>query len=64
MSGELDSLVQELEDAAARLRSGELDPEQAAGLVDRCAELAARIGSELEAESRAAAESEGQERLL
>jgi DNA-binding transcriptional LysR family regulator len=48
----------------ARLRSGELDGEQAASAVERCAELAARIGSELDAESREAAQPEGQERLL
>ncbi len=49
---------------AGRLRAGDLDSEEAATLVERCAELAGRIGSELEAESRAAAEVEGQERLL
>jgi hypothetical protein len=62
----LDALVEELEAAALRLRSGELDPEEAAALVDRCAELAARVGSGLDAESRAASEAPaaGQERLL
>ena len=61
---EIDSLVRELEEAAARLRSGELDAAGAAELVERCAELAARIGAELDAQSRTAAEAEGQERLL
>ena len=60
----LDDLVTELENAAARLRSGELEAEEAAQLVERCAELAGRIGSELDAQSRAASETEGQERLL
>ena len=60
----LDDLVTELENAAARLRSGELEAEAAAQLVERCAELAGRIGSELDAQSRAASETEGQERLL
>jgi hypothetical protein len=60
----LDGLVRELEDVAARLRSGEVPSEEAASLVDRCAELAARVGSELDAQSRAASEAEGQERLL
>jgi hypothetical protein len=64
MNDTLDGLVRELEDVATRLRSGEVAPEEAAALVDRCAELAARIGSELDAQSRAAAETEGQERLL
>jgi hypothetical protein len=60
----LDSLIRELEEVAERLRSGEVPPQEAAGLVDRCAELAGRVGSELDAQSRAAAETEGQERLL
>ena len=64
MSGELDALVDELEAAAARLRSGQLDADEAAALVERCAELAARIGSGLDAAGREAAHSEGQERLL
>jgi hypothetical protein len=59
-----DSLARELEDVAARLRSGEADPTEAAELVERCAELAARLGAELDAQSRAASEAEGQERLL
>jgi hypothetical protein len=60
----LDQLVEELEAAAARLRSGELPPDEAADVVERCAELAGRIGAELDAQSRAASEAEGQERLL
>jgi exonuclease VII small subunit len=64
MSDTLDGLVRELEDVATRLRSGEVPPEEAAALVERCAELAARVGSELDAQSRAASETEGQERLL
>jgi hypothetical protein len=59
-----DQLAQELERVGARLRSGELGPVEAAELVDHCAELAARLGSELDAQSRRASESEGQERLL
>jgi 23S rRNA A2030 N6-methylase RlmJ len=59
-----DQLAQELERVADRLRSEELDPKEAAELVDHCAELAARLGSELDAQSREAGESEGQERLL
>jgi exonuclease VII small subunit len=64
MSTELDALIDELESTAARLRSGELDSDEAAALVERCAELAARIGSDLDAAGRAASHSEGQERLL
>ena len=64
MSDRLDELVGELETVATRLRSGELSAEEAGELVERCAELAARIGSELDAEGRAADEAAGQERLL
>jgi hypothetical protein len=60
----LEVLAGELEAAAEQLRSGELDAQQAAELVERCAELAARIGAEIDARARGAAESEGQERLL
>ena len=38
--------------------------DEAADLVERCAEAAARLGSEIDARARGAAESEGQERLL
>lgn len=56
----LDELVAELEAAAARLRSGGLEPAAAAELVDRCAQLAGSVGSELDAAGRAA-ESGGRE---
>jgi hypothetical protein len=61
---EADELSRQLEDVAARLRSGQLEPNEAAELVERSAELAARLGAELDAQSRTASESEGQERLL
>ncbi|HYY21183.1 MAG TPA: hypothetical protein VE780_04830 [Thermoleophilaceae bacterium] len=64
MNEGLEGLVAELGAAAAQLRSGELGREEAAQLVERCAELAARLGSELDAAGRAAADAEGQERLL
>ena len=64
MSDTLEEIAQELEQAATRLRSGELDHAEAADLVERCSELATRLGSEVDAQSRAASESEGQERLL
>ena len=66
MSEEIETLVSELETAAARLRTGELDGEEAAELVERCAELAARIGTGLEGAARASVEGEppGQESLL
>ena len=62
----LDALVEELEQTAARLRSGELEPDDAAAAVERCAELASQVGGELDVQARAAAldEPPGQERLL
>jgi hypothetical protein len=50
----LDRIVDRLELAAAELRSGDLDPERAAALVDDCARLAAEAGAELDREVRAA----------
>ena len=61
---ELERLAEELESVADKLRSGAVDSDEAASLVERCAELAQRIGAEIDSRSRAAAEAEGQERLL
>jgi CRISPR/Cas system-associated protein Csm6 len=47
--------VAELEEAAGRLRGGELSPEAAAELVEWCAQAAARASAELERLARAAA---------
>jgi hypothetical protein len=62
----IDELVTELEQTARRLREGQLEQGEAAALVERCAELAGRVGSQLEREARAAAggSSPGQEQLL
>jgi hypothetical protein len=55
MSSEhLDRLVERLERAALELRTGDLDPERAAALVDDCARMAAEAGGTLDAEVRAA----------
>lgn len=64
MAGELDDLVRELQDAATRLRAGELEPAAAAELVDQCARLAVSIGGELEALGRRAENDPDQEQLL
>jgi hypothetical protein len=66
VSGPLDALVEELEETASRLRSGVLDADEAALAVERCAELATKLGSELDMQARAAAAHEppGQEKLL
>jgi hypothetical protein len=60
----LEELAGELEAVADKLRSDAIDAEEAADLVERCADLAQRIGAELDARGRSAGESEGQERLL
>ena len=64
MTGPLDDAIAELEGAAARLRSEDIAPEEAADLVERCAELAARVGAELERRSAPEGTAPGQERLL
>jgi hypothetical protein len=62
---ELEELVAELENTADQLRAGDLAPEDAARAVERCAELAARVGSALEAQAREPEETlPGQEELL
>jgi hypothetical protein len=55
----LERVVERLERAAAELRTGDLDPERAAALVDECARLAAEAGAELEREVRAAEAASG-----
>jgi hypothetical protein len=61
MSGEVDSLAAQLEEAARRLRSDDVGPAEAADLVERCAALAQQLGAELD---RQAAGDSGQEQLL
>jgi hypothetical protein len=61
---ELDAAIADLERAAARLRSDEIGTEEAAELVERCAELAAALGAALDRQAAAPDESAGQERLL
>jgi hypothetical protein len=62
----LDALVQRLERAAEQLRSGDLSPDAAAGLVEDCAGLASQASGELERMARAAAHEPlpGQDTLL
>ena len=67
MNDELDRLIAELQDAAARLRAGDMGADEAAALVERCAELAAQVGSQLDRAGREAERDEpveGQEQLL
>jgi hypothetical protein len=61
---QLDELTDQLEQAAERLRSGELDGDAAAQLVDECARLAARAGAELDREAGAGDVPPGQDTLI
>jgi hypothetical protein len=63
-SSQLDALTMQLEDAAARLRAGDLDADSAAELIDQCARLAARAAGELERDARAIEAPPGQDSLL
>ena len=49
---DLRECVEELERTAARLRAGEAQGEEAAALVERCAELATRISAALDEQAR------------
>ena len=53
-SEQLDRLTERLERAAAELRAGSLDPEQAAAVVDECARIAGEASVELDRQVRAA----------
>jgi len=61
---QLDELTDQLQQAAARLRSGNLDSDAAAQLVDECARLAARAGAELERQAGAGDVPPGQDTLI
>ncbi|MDW5594672.1 hypothetical protein VSS74_10015 [Conexibacter stalactiti] len=59
MSGNIDQLEyfsRQLEEAAAQLRGGDLEPEQAARLVEECARLAGDAANELDRRVRTAAD--------
>ena len=51
---EIEAGARRLEEAAARLRGGELTADEAAALVERCAELAAELAAELDRRAREA----------
>ena len=60
----LSALAEELESVADKLRADAVDADEAADLVERCAEIAARLGGEIDSRARGASEAEGHERLL
>ena len=51
---ELNAAIEELERSAERLRTADVDREEAAALVERCAEIATDVGAELERIARGA----------
>jgi hypothetical protein len=53
---QLEYWTRQLEDAAAQLRAGDLEPEQAARLVEECARVAGDAAGELDRRVRAAAD--------
>lgn len=56
MTDSLSELTARLDDAAARLRSGELEPEAALALIEECAQMAAEASAQVDGHARAALE--------
>ncbi len=60
MTDVLEDLIGRLEQTATRLRDGELEPAEAARLVEECARLAGEAATELDRRVRAAADAPAQ----
>ena len=56
MTDALIELSERLEDAAARLRAGELEPDAALALIEDCARMASEAAAETDERARAALE--------
>ena len=56
MTDSLSELRDRLEDAAAQLRSGELEPDAALALIEECARLASEASAQVDERARAALE--------
>ena len=56
MSEALTELSARLQETAERLRTGELEPDAAAELIEECAQLAAEAGTQVQERTRAAVE--------
>jgi hypothetical protein len=56
MTDSLFELRDRLEDAAAQLRSGELEPDAALALIEECARLASEASAQVDERARAALE--------
>ena len=56
MTDSLSELRDRLEDAAAQLRSGELEPDAALALIEECARLASEASTQVDERARAALE--------
>jgi hypothetical protein len=52
----LNELRERLDEASARLRAGELEPDAALTLIEECARLASQAAAQVEEHSRAALE--------
>jgi hypothetical protein len=62
VTGTLQELTDRLEQTAAKLREGELEPAEAAELVQQCARLAGEAATELDRQARAASDAPGDPR--
>jgi hypothetical protein len=56
MTDSLSELTDRLKDAAAQLRSGELEPDAALALIEECARLASEASAQVDERARAALE--------
>ena len=56
MTDSLSELKDRLQDAAAQLRSGELEPDAALALIEECARLASEASAQVDERARAALE--------
>ena len=56
MTDALIELSERLQQAAERLRAGELEPDATLALIDECARLAAEAGAQVDEQTRAAIE--------
>jgi hypothetical protein len=56
MTDSLSELTDRLQDAAAQLRSGELEPDAALALIEECARLASEASAQVDERARAALE--------
>ncbi len=56
MTDALNELSARLEEAASRLRTGDLEPDAALALIEECAQIASDVSAQVDARTRAALE--------